>query len=286
MRDFDIWMNTFEKSISSYKWFTDFEKAYNNTIKIKIGLNLLNSLIGSINIENDFRELLKKYEKEILPCIPMLIAKRVNELKVIDYDGEHIYNFKKINYSIEQYIFFMKETGIFDLLKNHIINNLIDYMFGVEVGLDSNSRKNRTGDSMEALVEYYIIKAGYINNNNYYKQIKTSFIKDKFGIDLMFINEINKAEKQFDFLLIKNNYFYAIEVNFYHSVGSKLNETAKSYTLIKEKTKNIKNFDFIWITDGAGWFSKSHRDNLHNAFNVIDRLYNINDLKNGVLEKL
>ena len=141
-RDFDAWLNTFRKSINEYTYYVDFPKVYNNVDSIKIELNILNSLIGSKDIENDFETILKKYP-ETLKCIPIILAVRASEIYCQDDNGAFTYNFKKQQQSIEQYSYFMKETGLFDLLQNHIVNNLYDYCIGVETGLDSNGRKNR-----------------------------------------------------------------------------------------------------------------------------------------------
>ena len=172
----------------------------------------------------------------------------------------------------------MKKTGLFKLLSKAKINSLLDYITGVEVGLDSNTRKNRTGKVMENLVESYIKKANY----RYYTQVNTTYINNNFNIDLSQI--ITNAEKRLDFIILNNNKIYALEVNFYNSGGSKLNETARSYKEIASEIKNIKNFTFIWITDGAGW--KSAKNNLKETFNSMQHIYNINDLKNNILQKI
>ena len=70
---------------------------------------------------------------------------RGTEIYAQDEEGAFTYNFKKMNYSVEQYEKFMEKTGLFDLLSHHLVNNLIDYALGVETGLDSNGRKNRGG---------------------------------------------------------------------------------------------------------------------------------------------
>ena len=144
MRDFNTWLAGFKSSIAGYKYFTDFEKVYNNVEKIKVELNIMNSLIGSEFIESDFMQLYKKYP-EILKCIPILIAKREMDILTIDSDGEHFWNFRQANYSIQEYVIFMKETGLFELMKNKHIHNLVDYVTGVETGLDSGAKtgKNR-----------------------------------------------------------------------------------------------------------------------------------------------
>ena len=150
-RDFKTWLSGFRDSISDYSYYVNFDKVYRNVDSIKVELNILNSLIGSENIENEFELLVEKYP-ETLKCIPILLAVRANEIYAIDGDGEFTYNFRKANQSVEQYKVFMRKTGLFDLLANHLINNLVDYATGVETGLDSNGRKNRGGHLMENLV--------------------------------------------------------------------------------------------------------------------------------------
>ncbi|MEG2361153.1 MAG: DpnII family type II restriction endonuclease, partial [Christensenella sp.] len=160
MRDFDEWLSKFKLSISGYDYYIKFNKVVDNVEKIKIELNILNSLIGSQNIEADFENVIDKYP-EVLKCIPLLLAVRSTEIYAQDDEGAFIYSFNSMNYSIEQYKMFMRKTGLFNLIANHLVNNLIDYALGVETGLDSNGRKNRGGHQMENLVESYIQKAGF-----------------------------------------------------------------------------------------------------------------------------
>ncbi len=210
-----------------------------------------------------------------------MLAVRSNEIYAIDEDGEFTYNFKKMNYSIEQYKVFMRKTGLFDLIANHIISNLVDYATGVETGLDSNGRKNRGGHIMENLVEGYIQKAGYIKGQNYFKEMYISGIESKWGIDLSAISNQGKAEKRFDFVIKTDDMIYGIETNFYNSTGSKLNETARSYKTLATEAKTIDGFKFVWFTDGKNW--NSARNNLEETFDVLDDIYNINDLESGVI---
>lgn len=160
-RNFNEWLSTMKDSIATWKYYTDFEKVYSNVESIKVELHILNSLIGSKNIENEFKQLLVEYPKT-LKVIPILLAKREKEIKITNAEGEFLFNFNQPNYSIEEYTKFMRETGLFDLLEKHIINNLVDYVTGVEVGMDTNGRKNRTGDAMEDLVESYFVKYGLV----------------------------------------------------------------------------------------------------------------------------
>lgn len=282
-RDFNQWINNFKSSISNYGYYVDFAKIYKLAEKYKIELNILNSLIGSKNIENEFRNIIIKYPAT-LEVIPMLLAVRSNEIFVKDLANEYLFKFNKLVYSVNDYVKFMKETGLFDLLQNHIINNLYDYLLGVEVGLDSNGRKNRGGHLMENLVEKYIQKAGFQKNVNYFKEMYTSEIEYKWKIDLSIIKGEIKATKRWDYVIKTNDQIYVIETNFYSTQGSKLNETARSYELIANKIKEINGLTFIWITDGTGW--KHAKLPLNETFNVLDTLYNINDLDNGVLEHL
>ena len=282
-RDFNQWISKFKSSISNYSYYVDFEKIYKSAEKYKVELNILNSLIGSKTIEEDFQNIIIKYP-ETLEVIPMLLAVRSNEIYIKDKTNEYLFKFNKMIYSIEDYTNFMRKTGLFDLLQNHIINNLYEYLLGVEVGLDSNGRKNRGGHLMEDLVESYIEKAGYIKNQNYYKEMYTTDIEDKWNIDLSVLKGEIKATKRWDFVIKTNNQIYVVETNFYATQGSKLNETARSYELIANKVKNIDGLTFIWITDGTGW--NNAKLPLNETFNVLDTLYNINDLENGVLERL
>ena len=283
MRDFNTWLNQFKGSISDYGYYVDFQKVYGKVESIKVELNILNSLIGSADIENDFDKLFSKYP-EILKCIPHLLAVRENEIHAMDSDGEFIYNFSKQNYTVEQYKVFMRKTGLFDLISKHIINNLVDYATGVEVGLDSNGRKNRGGHLMEYLVESYIKKAGLIKGETYFKEMYLADIERKWNLNLSSLSNNGEAKKRFDFVIKNNNVVYAIETNFYASSGSKLNETARSYKMLAQESKNIDGFAFVWFTDGIGW--KSAKNNLKETFDVLDNIYNITDLENGIIEAL
>ncbi len=230
-RNFKDWLSHFRGSIANYEYYIDFDKVYRNIESIKIELNILNSLIGSKDIGTDFEKLVTKYP-ETLKCIPILLAVRANEIYVIDGDGAFNYNFNKANYSMEQYKIFMYKTGLFELLENHIINNLVDYVTGVETGLDSNGRKNRGGHLMENLVESYIIKAGFVKYKTYFKEMYIHDITAKWNINLSAISNSGKSEKRFDFVIKTDKMIYGIETNFYASGGSKLNETARSYKQI------------------------------------------------------
>ena len=283
MRDFNTWFASFRQSIADYKYYVDFEKVFSNVDAIRIPLNILNSLIGTKNIEENFKTILNKYP-ETLKCIPILLAKREYEIIAMDDDGQLDFHFNEANQTVEEYVKFMRKTGLFDLIENHIVNNLVDYVTGVETGLDTNGRKNRGGHLMEDLVEGFLCKAGLRKGVSYFKEMYISEIEEKWDIDLSSISNNGGAEKRFDFVVKGNDVVYGIETNFYTSSGSKLNETARSYKTITLETKGLDYFKFVWFTDGLGWVNA--RNNLKETFDVLEDLYNIADLENGIISKV
>lgn len=288
-RDFNTWLSGFRGSIADYGYYIDFEKVYRNIDKIRIELNIMNSLIGSKNIKADFKDLMKKYP-EVMKCIPLLLAVRASEIYCQDENGGWLYQFDFGKYPpnshahYERYSYFMEQTGLFNLLENHIINSLIDYATGVETGLDSNGRKNRGGHLMEDLVESFIKKAQFEKEKNYFKEMYIHEVTDRWGIDLSAISNQGKAEKRFDFVVKTDNMIYGIETNFYGSGGSKLNETARSYKTLALEADTIDEFTFVWFTDGKGW--KSARNNLEETCDVLQHVYNIQDLEDGIMERI
>ena len=283
MRDFSEWLSHFKDSICDYAYYIDFTKVHRNVDAIKVELNILNSLIGSKHIEEDFSRIIAQYP-QVLKCIPLLLAVRAGEIYAIDGDGEYLFSFQKMNYSHDEYKMFMRKTGLFDLLENHTISNLVDYATGVETGLDSNGRKNRGGHLMENLVEGYLQRAGLVLNRTYFKEMTRTAIESKWLIDLSQISNQGKSEKRFDFVVKAARNIYAIETNFYGGGGSKLNETARSYKSLAQEAKGIPGFAFVWFTDGRGWFRARH--NLEETFDVMKHVYNINDMENGVMGRI
>lgn len=282
-RNFAQWLSTFRNSIAGYDYYVDFSKVYKNVGEIKVELNILNALIGSDNIEKEFEDIVFRYP-EVLKCIPVLLAVRKNEIYAMDETGAFQYNFKKRNYSIEQYKVFMRKTGLFQLMEKQHIKNLMDYVTGVETGLDSNGRKNRGGHLMEDLVEKFIQKAGLVKGENYFKEMYIHEIEEKWSIDLSAISNQGKNEKRFDYVIKTPRKLYLIETNFYTAGGSKLNETARSYKTIANEVATIPEATFIWFTDGQGWHRA--RGNLEETFDVLDTVYNIQDLEQGIIEKI
>lgn len=283
MRNFAEWLSHFKGSISDYAYYADFAKVHRNVNAIKVELNILNSLIGSQHIAEDFDSILAQYP-QVLKCIPLLLAVRANEIYAIDGDGEYLFSFSQMNYSMDEYKMFMQKTGLFNLLERHIISNLVDYATGIETGLDSNGRKNRGGHLMENLVESYLKKAGLILGETYFKEMTRTAIEAKWLIDLSKISNQGKSEKRFDFVVKTANTAYGIETNFYGGGGSKLNETARSYKNLAQEAARITGFVFVWFTDGHGWNSARH--NLEETFDIMEHVYNIDDMENGVMGRI
>lgn len=282
-RNFSAWFSTFRKSIATYSYYVDFRKVYSNVESIKVELNILNSLINSKNIKSDFEEIIIKYP-ETLKCIPILLAVRNLEIPIMD-DAEFLnFNFLHPVLSTKEYAEFMDRSGLFDLLQNHLINNLVDYVTGIETGLDSNGRKNRGGHLMEDLVESYIQKAGFQKNINYFKEMYVSEISKKWKVDLSAVSHKGKVEKRFDFVVKTNKQIYVVEANFYGSSGSKLNETARSYKTLSTEIDTIDGVSFVWFTDGKGWINA--RNNLEETFDVMEHIYCIEDMKKGIISKI
>lgn len=287
-RDFNTWLSNFKTSIATYDYYVDFPKVYQNIDSIKVELNILNTLIGHPDIENEFIQLVEKYP-EVLKCVPWLLAVRGKEVEIRDEKGSSIYRFDKIAATPQEYAEFMRKSGLFSLLQQHLVSNLVDYTTGVETGLDSNGRKNRGGHLMERVVESYLQKSGISKKDDkafksYYPEMYISEIQKKWNIDLSAISNQGKAEKRFDFIVKTPKMIYGIETNFYKGGGSKLNETARSYKTLALEAANIPEFAFVWITDGKGWLSA--RNNLEETFDILPHLYSIKDMEDGIMDKL
>lgn len=280
MRDFDAWLSQFRPSIADYGYYIDFDKVCSNVSEIRVELNILNSLIGSQDINVEFKRLATRYP-EVLKCIPILVAVRKSELYAQDEDGGFDYKFDE-ELNVDSAARFMEKSGLFNMISNHITHDLVDYVLGVEAGLDSNGRKNRGGHLMEDLVESHIHNADFKKGKTYFKEMHDYEIEKLWNLDLSAISNGGKATKKFDFVLKSDSMVYGIETNFYASGGSKLNETARSYKMLAEESKQIEGFTFVWITDGKGWVSA--RKNLRETFDACTYVYNLAEIEDGVLE--
>ncbi|SHM35590.1 type II restriction enzyme [Caldanaerovirga acetigignens] len=272
----------------SYNFFVDWDKVRNNITKYKIEFHILNSLVGSKQFEDDLKEILQKYP-QVLPAIPILLAIRELNLKVIKDFTEKVpkvvnYDFNIRNLTpedIDNIIEFFDKTGLKNLLINMVTKNIYDYAIGVEVGLDSHARKNRSGDAMELLLKPIIEEIAKK------KGIQTILFQKTFEyLETNYKIKVNSSiqNRKADFILIKNNKkVINIEVNFFSGTGSKPQEIVDSYIERQNELKN-NGFEFIWITDGEGW--KGQKNQIHKGFEKIDYLLNLYFVRIGLLEEI
>ncbi|MFA5049860.1 MAG: type II restriction endonuclease [Candidatus Micrarchaeia archaeon] len=284
---FDFLINTLIPSVTSWDYFVNWDKVNKNLNGIKVELNLLNSLLDSQNLENDFISLVKKYPN-IIKAIPVLLAVREKNLKILkDYQEKDLaylsFDFNKTAVSdseAKNYFIFLKETQLTELFKNKKIKNFVDYVFGVEVGLDSNGRKNRGGKLMEKITEVFV-KDAISNNFEYLAQATPKKIKLKWGFEVKF----EKSQRSFDFAIfnVENKKLYLIESNFYNGGGSKLKSVCGEFkTLFNELGK--QGIELIWITDGKGWLTA--RNPLRETFDNNHFVFNLELLKLGALKEV
>ena len=265
-REFDEIMNHLVPAIAGYEFFTDFKKVYKNILDVEINLNILDTLIGKKEtFDQDFISIIKRYP-ETISVLPLIIAKRGN-IDILDNDNnESIYfDFSKSTHnSPEQFLKFVEKSGIKELLIGGHISHLKDYITGVEVGLDSNARKNRSGKIMEGIVEKFLKN----NRYDYISQATKKEIKEKWGytmLDSLNLKEGKaQAEKRFDFAVKVGDELFLIETNYYGGGGSKLNEVSRSYEKLADDINKLPDCQVIWITDCGGW--KSTRKNLQESY--------------------
>jgi len=289
--NFNNLKTTFQDSIFTWSYFTNFEKVKINVKKVEKELNLLNYLIGKDNIEDEFLSLIEEYPR-IREALPLLVAIRKDKLLdtpiITNMDTLVAENKKYVFYDEltdnikDELLIFFRESGLKDIFENKHIKNLVDYCFGVEVGFDTNARKNRTGTLMEDIVSQYLNEFCLENSDfSYIEQATQKRIKEKFDYEI----EIDKNSRRFDFALYgkTTNRLFLIEVNYYSGGGSKLKATAGEYKGLNDFVKN-QGIDFIWITDGKGWLTALNP--LEETFNHNDYVINLNMIKKGILEEI
>lgn len=263
-KNFGTFMSQLRETNQTLGFFCDFDKISNNVENIKLSLCMLNSLIGTNDLRRSVKTIWER-DKTAFNILDILIAARSNgQKKVLNANGECVV-LDSFFESVDSVVEYLEDTGLAHILKEGRIKNLVDYVFGIETGLDSNARKNRSGHVMENMVS----KIFDDNNITYRKEVYSkewTDIKRVLGDD----------EKRFDFVIEAHQKTYLIEVNFYSGGGSKLNEVARAYTDIAPKVNSVPNFEFVWITDGIGW--KDARTKLHEAYNIIPSVYNLTSI--------
>lgn len=280
---FKYLLDTLKETIKTYDFYVAWNKVLGNVNKIEIPLNILNSLIGKNNIELELRSLIVSYP-EIVPIIPILIASRDKKLMIADIGGDIEYDFSyKKNYNdneIDKIIKFAKESKFLQIISDKKIKNLVDYCIGVEVGLDTNARKNRSGTAMEKLIELYVKKICEDNNFNYISQATANRIKKDFNYDV----PTDKADRHFDFAIKAKEKLYLLEVNYYGGGGSKLKSVAGEFKSLSQLIRTRSDITFIWITDGKGWLTAKRP--LEETFIETDYVMNINMIEDGILNEI
>ncbi|MBE2254912.1 MAG: type II restriction endonuclease [Ignavibacteria bacterium] len=272
-KQFKLFLSQLSETNATLNYFTDFKKIKKNIDVISIKLNQLNYLIGKSNLKSAIKELYKENPK-VFEVLGILIAIRKNKkTKTLNNKGEIV--FLESYFESPELIYeFIVETGLSEIFINKDVKNLVDYVFGVEVGLDSNAKKNRGGANMSKTVSLIFDSEGIF----YKKEVDNSIFPDilSLGADI----------KRFDFVIKTKKKTYLIETNYYNTSGSKLNETARAYSDIAPKINQYPEYEFVWITDGQGWLSAKNK--LEEAFYTIPCIYNlttINIFTNKILKE-
>lgn len=263
-KDFDTFMSQLQETNQTLDFFCDFNKIVQNVNDIKLSLCMLNSLIGAPNLRKAVETIWQR-DRTAFDVMEILIAVRDRgNKKVIDTKGRCV-PLSSFFFDIDGVIEYLESTGLAEVLQQQKIKNLVDYVFGIETGLDSNARKNRSGHVMERMI------AQFFTTNN------ISFRQEVYSSEWPEItNVLGDDEKRFDFVVQKNGTTYLIEVNFYSGGGSKLNEVARSYSEIAPKINAVNGFEFVWITDGIGW--RSAKNKLQEAYSIIPSIYNLTNI--------
>lgn len=264
---FDEFLASLSDTNATLDYFTDFAKVKINVSKIELKLNQLNYLLGKDDLKSAVQALYQECPNAFL-VLEMLIAVRQKEKKkTLNLQGQ-VVDLQSYLISPDKIIEFLEQTGLADIFKDRSIKNLVDYVFGVEVGLDTNARKNRGGDNMSKAVALL-----FDNANVYYKkEVKNTAFSE--------IKSLGNDVKQFDFVIKTHVKTYVIETNYYNTGGSKLNEVARAYTDVAPKINQYPQYEFVWITDGQGWHTAKNK--LQEAYRHIPLVYNLRTLKDFI----
>lgn len=264
---FKIFLSQLSETNATLDYFTDFKKIKGNVNRISIKLNQLNYLIGKENLKEAVFELYEENPK-VFEVLDILIAIRKNKkAKTFNSQGK-IVSLDTYFISPELILEYIEETGLAEVFRNKSVTNLVDYVFGIEVGLDTNARKNRGGDNMSKAVSLIFDKAGIF----YKKEVNNTIFPE--------IISLGADVKRFDFVIKTAKKTYLIETNYYNSGGSKLNETARAYSDVAPKINQYENYEFVWITDGQGWLTAKNK--LEEAYNIIPSVYNLTTLESFI----
>ena len=269
-KDFNKFMSQLQETNQTLDFFCDFDKIAANVDNIKLSLCMLNSLIGTTDLRKSVETIWKR-DSSAFSVMDILIAVRSEGKKIVLNSSGDSINIDRLFTSVDGVMEYLEGTGLADLFRKKKINDLVDYVFGIETGLDSNARKNRSGHVMEGMV------ASILSNNG------IEFRQEVYSTEWPNLQRVlGDDEKRFDFVIKTSKKTYLIEVNFYSGGGSKLNEVARSYSDIAPKVNSVPGFEFVWITDGIGW--KSAKNKLQEAYNIIPSIYNLTSIKDFLQE--
>lgn len=267
-KDFNKFISQLQETNQTLDFFCDFKKIGENVDNIKLSLCMLNSLIGAKDIRKAVETIWNR-DKSAFNVMDILIAVRSEgKKKVLNSIGQCVV-MDSLFTSVDGVMEFLEETGLSDVFKSQKIKNLVDYVFGIETGLDTNARKNRSGHVMESVVANIFSENGLVFRQEVYST-EWQELQKVLGDD----------EKRFDFVIETTEKKYLIEVNFYSGGGSKLNEVARSYSEIAQKINSVSGFEFVWITDGIGW--KNAKNKLQEAYNIILNVYNLTNIQDFI----
>ena len=269
-KDFDKFMSQLQETNQTLGFFCDFDKISANVDNIKLSLCMLNSMIGTTDLRRSVETIWNR-DRSAFSVMDILIAVRSEGKKVVLNSAGDCIVLDRLFTSIDGVLEYLEGTGLADLFRQKKIKDLVDYVFGIETGLDSNARKNRSGHVMEGMVASILTK----NNIEYRQEVYSTEWKDLQKV-------LGDDEKRFDFVIQTPKKTYLIEVNFYSGGGSKLNEVARSYSDIAPKINSVPGFEFVWITDGIGW--KSAKNKLQEAYSIIPSIYNLTSIKEFLQE--
>lgn len=287
MQTFQSLTSTFTPTIFTWDFYCDFPKIKNNTFNVKVPLNILNSLLWEKDIEKKFIEILKNYP-ETREILPILLAVREKFNIILNKDTKEteevskLFDKKKeITKEVEKkLLIFFRESWLKEVFENKYITNLSDYVFGIETGLDSNARKNRSGTLMEWLVFDFI--KDFCNKKwfKYKDQATAKWISENWGVNI----ESDKSARRFDFAIFTWKKVYLFETNFYGWWWSKLKAVAGEFSWLYNFLQN-QNIDLIWITDWLGW--QTALKPLEEAYNLTNwNIYNLTMLSDWILYEL
>ena len=269
-KDFDKFMSQLQETNQTLGFFCDFDKISANVDNIKLSLCMLNSMIGTTDLRRSVETIWNR-DRSAFSVMDILIAVRSEGKKVVLNSAGDCIVLDRLFTSIDGVLEYLEGTGLADLFRQKKIKDLVDYVFGIETGLDSNARNNRSGHVMEGMVASILTK----NNIEYRQEVYSTEWKDLQKV-------LGDDEKRFDFVIQTPKKTYLIEVNFYSGGGSKLNEVARSYSDIAPKINSVPGFEFVWITDGIGW--KSAKNKLQEAYSIIPRIYNLTSINEFLQE--